>query len=338
MDTAQVKAAIEAKLAVTRTMVALAKSFVVNNLDRLQHVSILLPEFLAQHGAGSEPYESSRSDGNTEVIATISINETSHEQIDRFANSVSWHFAFAEAIWSLLHVGIVMPTREGAFQVKFRFKAVPPEEPVNIAIKKDSILLPRHVTLSPSLASADAQILASDDLYLTNLAIPNLDTGVALFIRQSIVCLRNDMYLPCIVMLGAANEGAWSELGVSLLQFAAHSGQMTVNTIQNKQQKFQKANVSDQIDTVVDLYRNQSIFSDIARNSYSLDQLILTRDWAHSLRLARNSIHYNNQANSNPTYDEAAIRLLTARDHFRTVYKIREATNQALANAGVPVI
>src|SRR4051794_33884186 len=110
-------------------MIVLAKSFVINNIERVIHVTSALDELLTQHRADNNAYEAMQHGGDVEYVASIIINETTQEQIDKFASFISWHFAFTEAIFSLLHQGIILRTREGTHNVKFRFKSVPPQEP-----------------------------------------------------------------------------------------------------------------------------------------------------------------------------------------------------------------
>ena len=59
-------------------------------------------------------------------------------------------------------------------------------------------------------------ILADPDLYLESLAVTNIHQDVIDAISEAIDCLRSELHIAAVVMLGRASEGAWIEMGLGL--------------------------------------------------------------------------------------------------------------------------
>jgi hypothetical protein len=188
--------------------------------------------------------------------------------------------------------------------------------------------VPSEVRLAPSLQGKKPQPLSDADLYLAELQIPELHVEIKEALAQAVQCFRHDLFVPCLAMLAKASEGAWTELGLSLLEVDVDNP----NLKREKRDKIQQtltspdASMVKKIRTVLELYDRQDVFSEVRKRS-GFDNRALTEVslWANIVRDSRNAVHYGASPSTTNTYEKVAALLLGASHNLRLMYSIRKA-------------
>lgn len=159
------------------------------------------------------------------------------------------------------------------------------------------------------------------NLYLRNLGNVTLYPGIEAALRQSLLCLRHDLYDPAAAMLGAAVEGAWVELGVALVSAAGktNTGQPG-KAIQND-----RTGIKDRIDAVCKLYERdlyEELWNATEIKPRGLQEIAA---WADVVRDSRNVLHWNATAKPNNSYSKVTTLLMAALSQLEKLHRIRDA-------------
>jgi hypothetical protein len=186
------------------------------------------------------------------------------------SESMSGRVASAEAIWSLIHHGFLVPMAQpqGQAPTLSWTTVVTGSGGESSSWTFDSFFLPYPacVKRAPSLQGASNQLLAERDLYLSTISVQNMHRDISDAFREAVKCFRYELFTSAITMLGKASEGAWLELGGSLITAVP----------QDQEHKFrkQKARLEDpmegtfnKIKAVITVYEQQDVFEAIARAS-----------------------------------------------------------------------
>jgi hypothetical protein len=134
-------------------------------------------------------------------------------------------------------------------------------------------------------------------------------------------------------MLGTASEGAWIELGLSLIKVASTSTALSKDALDKitEELKSPYTSVLQKLEAIAKLYERKDIFSEVMKQSgYNHRHLAQVLNWSNVIRDARNAIHYGAGAASENTYEKVAALLLGVPLNLRILYSIRRAA-EALA-------
>jgi hypothetical protein len=271
------------------------------------------------------------------MLAQISIQGTidPNPAINALANALSWRLATTEAIISLIHSGIlvavdhteplkpvVVQFDDGGYQSRH-------------ALDETCMWLPGQVRCARSFSDSRDQFLAEPDLYLNTLNISNMHPDLVVAFRESVRCFRHELYNAAVAMLGKASEGAWIELGTSLLAAVPSDRQDSVvrqrRTLENP-----KDGAAKKIDAVVELFEKQDIFKSISSMSgVALDEFRSAADWSDPVRDSRNTIHFGVKPVTPNTYETVAVLLLGAVRHMKVLYRLKAAADASSASSTI---
>lgn len=260
-------------------------------------------------------------------------------QLAKLANAIGWKFAFAEAISGLVTDGILLiprgDFRPAEFSVDYslgegRYSRGSGGLELGPLFQAYNIYIPGHLSMAPTLQSLHPEPFTDPDLFLAHLEILDLNFEVQEALRQAVKCFRHELYLPAIAMLGLASEGAWQELGISLLKVAEHSSAMTQETIDKKRGILTDVSTSTRkkIDLIAELYSN-NIFAEVVKKSgRSSSQLSQVLNWSNVIREGRNEIHFGEDSASENTYEKVAALLLGVPVNLNILYSIRRVAEE----------
>jgi hypothetical protein len=168
--------------------------------------------------------------------------------------------------------------------------------------------------------------LANSDLYIAEIEIPELHAEVEDALRQSVQCFSYELYVPCLAMLAKASEGAWLELGDSLLKAASDKTGLKTESREKIKVALDDPHKSilAKMEEILKLYNRQDIFKEIAEKSgvnyRSLEEVFI---WSNVLCDSRNAVHYGADPATQNTYEKVAALLLGAVPNIRILYAIR---------------
>jgi len=242
------------------------------------------------------------------------------EEIDKIARALERQLAFEEAVWGLIGEAILLPlghTGERAAQVGWRFG----NNAGGWSLPSYMIVMPGKVKLAGSFQDAGGGMLGSPDLFLLDLKASDLTAGVEESLRLAVACLRRDLFMPAIAMLGRASEGAWIELGrVLAVRSTTPSGRKLSELVEDPRQSAAKK--MDSISKFAETAPTTVLGPDLYRIHEALT-------WSHLVRDARNAIHYSHEPATLLTFETVAALLLAGAQHIRTLFSIRTRARRA---------
>ena len=248
------------------------------------------------------------------------------------SEALSWRLAASEAIWSLIHSGflISLDALQGSPPSLAWTTVVPGSGGHSGGWRFDDffIPLPSRVRRAPSLEGTSDQFLSEPDLYLNTFGIPNMHAEVAAAFREAVKCFRYELFTAAVTMLGKALEGAWLELGSSLLA-AVPAGQAPKFGKQRAVLEDPMIGTFRKIEGVLAIYDHQDVFKPIALASgIRLQELRSVAVWSDAIRDSRNTIHFGVTAATPNTYEKLAALLIGAVSNVRVLYRLKEADRQ----------
>jgi len=186
--------------------VTIAKAFILKNFHPttsevisrfLQSVDARMPQKLVLHPS---------------VDAVPTLNSV--------VSAISWQLAACEAVWGLIANAAVFPASTamcGGFGTLQWTTVVPGSggSSSGFSLEEFSIQVPDRLALPKSLPPGDLP-LTDPDLYLKELNLPGLVSAVEMALCEAVRCIRHELYLACLAMLGRASEAAWIETGLAL--------------------------------------------------------------------------------------------------------------------------
>ncbi|MHB0966131.1 MAG: hypothetical protein ACYC36_06710 [Bellilinea sp.] len=308
---------INNNISITHPRIVAAKEFIVKEFktNKTNTASSVLHKFLVSVDATAPE----KVIVNPLVDSTNSVNLSIH--------NISWRLAFSEAVWSLIHSNFLICV-DGT---------VNNEEP---NISWTSVIhgsggyssgwsfpqwrysLPNQLMIAPSQLNNSHDYLVDADLYLKYLNIENLHLGVKEALHDAILCFRAELYTPCLAMLAKAVEGAWLELGLTLIRSLSESDQEKLKK-QSAVLTSEFSSIAKIIRTVMDLYEKQNLFTELNRKSeVNLEDLRNALIWADCVRESRNVVHYGNQPSLPNDFEKVVALLLGAPNHFKLIYRL----------------
>lgn len=260
-------------------------------------------------------------------------------QIDQVAKAIIWRLAFGEAIWSLIGMGMLIPTHSNLHEITAdqEWTTVVPGGGGSSAgwrFEEYNISVPVTVRLAPSAVNKLPQPLSDPDLYLSDFEIPDLHAEVEEAIRQAAQCFRYELYVPCLAMLAKASEGSWIEMGLSLLKVNPDNTSLSSEKRDKIRETLtsQYSSVVQKMETITQLYERQDIFIEVAKRSgFNQRYLREVSNWSSIVRDSRNAVHYGADPATQNTYEKVAALLLGAVPNLRVLYTIRQ-TAEEIAN------
>jgi hypothetical protein len=207
MNDDEAKRYIAEHVKVARLHVTIAKAFILKNFHPvtselisrfLQSVDAKMPQKLVLHQS-------------VDPIPTL----------DGVASAISWQLAACEAIWGLIANAAVFPASTGlcgGFGTLQWTTVVPGSggSSAGFSLEEYSIQVPDRLVLPKSSNPGVDLPLTDPDLYLKELNLPGLVPAVEMALREAVRCIRYELYLACLAMLGRASEAAWIETGLAL--------------------------------------------------------------------------------------------------------------------------
>lgn len=243
-------------------------------------------------------------------------------QVKAASRWISFTLAGCQALWELVYAGIFILDSEHVtpFEPNLTWTTVYKNsggQSGSWQFQRLKSSYPSHVR--PTLVSDSGQVFADPDLYLSRIAIPNWQPEIGKAVRDSVLCFRNDLFTPCLVMLGKASEGAWIELGVTLAAFVGLSDskvQRFVDELNGPETGFAK-----KMRSIMTFVESRSVvLGDILRAvGVTLHDLRMAMLWSDSLRDVRNTVHHGVRSFAEPTYETAVTLLMSGIPHLKTL-------------------
>lgn len=244
------------------------------------------------------------------------------------AHALSWTAAAKEAILSLVHGGYLIAM--GANQeLTPSIQWTTGGQSSGWRFEELAIPVPSPVRRSPSQSGSKDLFLAEPDLYLNTFDIPSMHADVASALREAVLCFRHELFSAAVAMLGKASEGAWLELGGSLLKSLKPDQRSAVKK-QQEDLENPMAGTLKKITAVQALFRRQDFFGDLSDQSgVKPNELQIVATWSDSVRDSRNVVHFGVSPATPNTYEKAAVLLLAAVPYLRILYRIKAAADAA---------
>ena len=317
----EIRQAIVEQIQVDQVDVSEAKRFIIANFDPL--TKKILDGYMTQLSIQSQTeYQLSRSD-------------TAETQAIDIAKFLSAQIVFGEAIFGLVHSGMLLPTHTDPLQLRTSITYYMPMpsgggHSTTIEFEEYTMFVPKQIMQAHSKFLNEKSQISDPDLFRSTIKSVNIHPDVEESIILAIQCLRHDLYLPCVVMIARASEGAWIEMGQSLLEFIPEQAPIReqqraklMETVTGRRQS-----IAAKMDTIADLYGKKDIFNQIYKKSdCSPDQLREILSWSNVVRNYRNAIHPGSEKSQKLSYSVAATLLLGAAQNLKAVYAIRDAAN-----------
>lgn len=264
-----------------------------------------------------------------------------HPSVDSYpaliaaGDALSWSLAAKEAIWSLIHGGYLIPMTgdlDGRAQSIGWTTVIPGSGGHSSGwnFEEFSVPVPHSLRRAPSLDGSSDQFLTDADLFLNMAGIQNMHVEVAAAFREAVKCFRHELFTAALAMLGKASEGAWLDLGASLLSFVPDNQQAIFNK--------QRAALEDpmlgtyrKIEAILTMFDRQDIFASLSTGSGTRPkELQSIAVWSDSVRDSRNTIHFGVAPSTPNTYEKVAALLIGAVPNVRVLYRLKEFADTRL--------
>lgn len=312
---------LKQNIIVTRQRVTIAKAFILKNFE--ENASSLINHFLREMEA--------RMPSQVVIHQTVDTDTT----LSQAAEAISWKLAACEAIWGLIATGLVIPGDSDLSEQlqTLSWTTVTPGsggQSSGWQLEDLSLPVPRRILLPRSSQNQMDQPLSDPDLFLHTVDIPNLSEEVNEALREAVRCFRHDLYLASLTMLGKASEGAWMELGFSLLKAIPPDGPVNIEKIRSKiEAPF--ISIAKKIVEIVKLYERKDLLESIQKGSgVTLQDLRNSMIWSDAVRESRNSVHYGVKPSMPNKYEKVAALLIGAVPHLRLLYSIMSTVDSCM--------
>lgn len=314
MPPQELTAAVREGIAVTDTLEAHASAFLraYTNDEPIFNSGNMVAAFC--HSEGHPQPES----------LDISTPELQAIAVQTWADFASHYIAGVEGVWRLLHEGHFLPMISGLNAVGIDFPWHTRNTRSGLHPRPVDILqLPQNLIVAPSRLSADDRpTLVTPEELLMPLIDGMADQEVIEAAKDSLECFRYRLYRPSIVLLGKVAEGAWIELTMSV---AAKVGDTkTADDVKAGHLQFRPI-----VRKCRDLMTRPDAVQLIKGTGVRDQDIEIALVWTDTVRLARNAIHFGVKPEIPNTHDKAAVMLIAAVTHLRTLYTARQAVTEA---------
>jgi hypothetical protein len=248
------------------------------------------------------------------------------------ARYLSAKIALGEAAWALLGAGALVPLPGGwePPRMAVGWTTVSEGNGQSSSWSFDDLAIPHpgKLSIAPSRKRASLPAYLTDPDMFVAAIDAEVHPVIGESIRSAVLCLRADLYLPALAMLGKACEGLWTLVGVGLAERAptSHSAARRLG----KDLEVGALTFAKLIDRVVAVYERQDEFRTIVRKSgVSLDDLRRFRAWTNVARESRNVLHPWNVTAIPYTYEKTAAIFLGAPEVLRGLQAIVDSARRA---------
>ena len=262
-----------------------------------------------------------------------------HKQtLENLGDYFSWTLCAIEAVWGLIHAGILMPmssqtltTIPTTIQITWDRGGSGYSGGENFNNFGGVPFFPETVT--KTRCRAEGCILADPDLYLENLRpyIPHPEAAEVL--QEAVRCFRSELYMASVVMLGKASEGIWIELGSALIGALPKVEQSRLASFRSSLDSVNVGFAKKLRDIIKHYESKQTEYALIAKDAcVLLEDVRLAAQWSETVRDSRNVVHYGKQPKISNNYENVATLLLSGSNHLRNLVALY---NAALGHPGV---
>lgn len=240
-------------------------------------------------------------------------------QISLVAQYLSARLALGAAAWELVHTGLM-----------FQVGPASGEQPScewNIGGQSGGInfqgldfFYPEAIR-RPQWHNTPSELFDAD-LYLQRLSPGTLHPNIEQALRLSLSCFRNELFVPCVAMLGAASEGAWIEMGETLARRfpsepLASRLQATLGDAQ--------VSTKGKVDRICHFYSQATCQTLYKSSGVDNRRLLSIQQWSDQVREARNVLHWGSAPSVPNTYEKVAILLMDAVNELTDLQRVRDA-------------
>jgi hypothetical protein len=240
----------------------------------------------------------------------------SKQSLGNVSKSYSLRLAFYQALWELISVGALFPSGPAVEWSANSIDYHTTRSRSGIDLRKLTSSHPERIE-RPYLVP----IVSGDvDIFLKGLDVPSLDSGIHEAIEQSLKCFRRGLYFPSTVMLAAATEGAWTEMGMALakklpdVKLEATVGDEQIG-IARKVSDIKKATETNPA--------SKQILMTAGKTKYNVEEAVV---WTTVLRDRRNALHWGKAKSFVADHSETASLLMAAQLHLATLDALRLAS------------
>ncbi|MEK3864625.1 hypothetical protein MHH60_14215 [Paenibacillus sp. FSL H7-0716] len=320
MNIHQIERKIKESVSVNPHMVALAKSYLINNQSENINTSEVFEQFVKLHSC-SKP--------NTVVIhESVEIDN----QIQIVSKYLSFGIAFCEAVHSLVCNSIFIPLGSQQFSIPNGVNwttVIPGSGGQSSGWRFDFVTIPTPLNLMRPYSrrtQSTNQTFFEPDVYTYDLGLVNAHPDIIQALKDGLACFKNDLFHPAITMLGKAVEGAWIELGISLTHYVKiqkPDWEAFIEKLKGLDSLVWKVNET------VKLYDRQDWFKPLKIDSgIDLNTIREIQNWTDIIRDSRNAIHFGAQPATPNTYEKASIMFIAAVKNLRSLYKLKESADK----------
>jgi hypothetical protein len=310
---------IKQRILVDRHKIIVAKSYILEQELAVIEVGTLLDKFTKAQGYP--------------MITTFVIHDSVpiENQVQQASGYISWYIAFSQAILELIHNNYLLVTSQQYYPyngLQINWTTVVPGSGGMSAswnFSEYTVMTPSRV--QKSFTQVDKEFTLFDvDLFVSKLDIDNAHPDVIEAIIDTVTCFKKELYRPALTMLGKAVEGAWIELGISLLNHAINQNIDEDKNNQILEKLMGPDSFAFKVSKVIDLYSShykdwfKAIKVDTNITPSHLTEIKL---WTDVVREARNAIHFGAMINSDNNYEKTAMILLASISHFKTIYSLK---------------
>lgn len=318
MNDKDIESAVRSSVIVTRQQVTIAKAISLDSAENKSSPQVLISKVTEKNGVKLPRPVTFSNENYTEAIKTVS-------------TYLSWHIATCEAIWGLMHAGLLFGYGEwrdsDLSSVHWTRASSGSSSSSTWNFEEFSLCVPLSLVCAFSSKSDQNYILAEPGLYLRTLDVPDMHADVEASFVEAVRCFRSELYTASIAMLGRASEGSWLELGDALLNYLPAT---TTKKYAKQREVLESpmAGPQKKVAAVLEMYEHRDDFSAIweRANVRSLD-LKSVATWSDSVRDSRNTIHFGVAPAIPNTYEKLAALLIGAVPMIRTIYRVKCAAD-----------
>ena len=315
---------VVSRIQVNDQMVAVAKTFIVKNI--WTDTESIVSAFLSGMG-GSFPSRVILA-GEPETIPALK----------RIGAAFSWKLAAYEAIWRLVHGGVLVPasTLETIPPISIHYVENPSDSQRNFPAGEgewrfvlSSMMIPGRVALSPSLGSRDRRMLADPDLFLDGVDSGAIPAAARAYLAEAVHCYQAELYLACLTVLGRSAKKAWGDLAATLADFlSGKKGKQAPRHTDELSSRY--SSVSNKMNRILELFRGDDIPGSLLGNcGMELQDLRSAANWTEVVWSASGAVATGKDQNVSILQEKAMAALLGAVRHIETLGKIRSAALSA---------
>jgi len=257
------------------------------------------------------------------------MGKTDQEAGEELAKAISWRNAGARALWILQGQGICIPTDNEI-----------PDQPYYVQYTSGSShqsstgsinfghLLLQTVKYVRWFSDNDTS-LSNSDIFLRNVDIESLSEGVGIDLKQSVECFRRELYLPCMVMLGRAVEGAWIHVGEAIAQVG---NDKSINEILIAQINDPFIGITGKVNHITEQYKQKNNFGKLHHHSKVTPKLLAAiKQWSEQILEYRNAIHPKAEQAISYNYENVSVILLSVKSNLEKLDTVVQQANSLLA-------